>query len=53
MNNFEKIKAMDIDEFSEFMIIENYCLYCPYDINTCEDKDCAEGMKQWLLEECD
>ena len=51
MNNFEKIKQMNIYELAEFITIENYCLYCRYDMNNCENKDCIEGVKQWLQSE--
>ena len=56
MNNFEKIKAMDIDEMAEFFAHSNceWCIYNPkiYD-GSCitEDRDCKVGIKQWLESE--
>ncbi len=48
MNNYEKIKNMNIDEMAEF--INN--LYCR---NECDNNwscfDCFERYKQWLQEE--
>jgi len=42
MNNFEKIKAMDIDEMAEFLKDEEELGYFDVDIN---------DVKQWLESE--
>ena len=52
MNNFEKIKAMNIDEMIKFIKRQNMCTKCtelrmPY----CRDAKCDEGIKQWLESE--
>lgn len=64
MNNFEKIKAMDIDEMAEFIYqIETGqicgCEYCPHyaECNDLMDKGknywrlCKDYQKQWLESE--
>jgi hypothetical protein len=61
MNNFEKIKAMDIDEMAEFIddmyfsCVECDCVNC-LDIvqDFCEQNSVIEtknGIKQWLESE--
>lgn len=50
MNNFEKIKSMDIDEMAEWFANYIHCrscflAFCP------DDKDCDEIFKQWLESE--
>ena len=54
MNNFEKIKRMNIDEMSEFLSNVVYCEMCPIsdfcDIDTTY-QECPEIFKQWLLSE--
>lgn len=54
MNNFEKIKAVSINEMAKHLtkITANYCEYCPLQKN-CEDQDiyCRESIKQWLEQE--
>ncbi|MBO7735060.1 MAG: hypothetical protein J6S67_21030 [Methanobrevibacter sp.] len=61
MNNFEKIKAMDIDEMAE--LLHNYaqnlddCIYCPIEYfctamcERQEAKPCINVMKLWLESE--
>lgn len=57
MNNFEKIKAMDIDEMAEFLraVTTTYCEYCPFqydcDKDEYQDLDCTGFLKQWLESE--
>ena len=50
MNNFEKIKAMSIDEMVEFIINppcnDIFCEDC-----FCGDTDCQYRIKQWLEQE--
>lgn len=56
MNNFEKIKAMDIEEMAKFLenMTINYdsCHYC-YIKDFCKDKcpNCYLAYKQWLQQE--
>ena len=52
MNNYEKIKSMSVDELAKLFANEG-CRVCKYRIIDCitEDKDCEEGIKQWLLQE--
>ena len=54
MNNFNKIKNMNVDEMSKFLskIIE--CEMCPASGLCNEDttyQDCPEKFEQWLLSE--
>lgn len=51
MNNFEKIKAMDIDEMAEFLpIAGDHCEVCIFYRTTCPQNgtSCNEVIKQWL-----
>lgn len=62
MNNFEKIKTMDIEEMAEFIedilspLEEPPCAYCAYydEYSDADDEDfncnrtCVNGIKQWL-----
>lgn len=53
MNNFEKIKAMDIDEFAQWVSSITDCSFCPMrhptDVKCYEG--CPDGIKQWLESE--
>lgn len=56
MNNFEKIKAMDIDDMAEFL--NNFrripkCDYCIYknDYDDCHADFCYKSTKPWLESE--
>ena len=50
MNNFEKIKAMNIDEMADWLIEqEKDCEGCGYKNDCCND--CFVTMKQWLESE--
>ena len=53
MNNFEKIKAMDIDEMAEYLAYMECDTCCVYgDKTDClEGSDCFTGIKQWLESE--
>lgn len=53
MNNYEKIKAMTLDEMANFLSREDeYCEVCGFYGDTCVgDKDCKEVVKQWLESE--
>lgn len=56
MNNFEKIKAMDIDAMAKFLpIAGEYCEVCifrysPLCTEKTEDTDCTRTIKKWLVE---
>ena len=50
MNNFEKIKAMNIDEMARWLGL-NICNYCVYQQVNCDDIKCKDGIKQWLESE--
>lgn len=50
MNNFEKIKAMSIDEMAKLIakLCGNGCETCPCNRQyQCQD-ECADSIKQWL-----
>ena len=54
MNNFEKIKQMNIDEMAEWLEEFNHnslCLYCKGCDNEDEEIGCRKGLIQWLQEE--
>lgn len=50
MNNYEKIKAMSIDEMAK-LLSKSPCIHCVY--ITKEDciAKCQNGIKQWLESE--
>lgn len=52
MTNYEKIKAMDFDEFAEFLERNGTCGVCllyPH----CEGYSCKDGVKLWLESEAE
>lgn len=50
MTNFERIKAMSLDEMAEVMAKEG-CFYCEYaTIDDCGGW-CKEGFRKWLESE--
>lgn len=53
MNNFNKIKAMNIDEIAEFIMCQNMCFKCVNkELPICKEKqNCKSGIKQWLEQE--
>ena len=53
MNNFEKIKNMNIDEMAEWIInIEPlHCRNCPANKICFGEMDCKRTIKQWLQQE--
>ena len=56
MNNFEKIKQMNIDEMAKFILnsasCSTYCKYIQEPIASCKKKNnCINGIKQWLEQE--
>lgn len=49
MTNFERIKAMSLEELAE--MLEGECLFCAYDGQDCFRNDkmhCDEGCLRWL-----
>lgn len=61
MNNFQKIKAMSIDEMAEFSSVFQRCSFCVLslkengqvycDLEQCRKIACKDGIKQWLESE--
>lgn len=52
MTNFEKIKAMDIDELAEFLDSCGGCGLCIYRENEeCKVQSCENGVRKWLESE--
>lgn len=52
--NFEKIKEMSIDEFSDFVSELNFCSTCPIEDfcdNQPEDITCKQTLHKWLESE--
>jgi hypothetical protein len=47
VNNFEKIKAMDIDEMARWLGADT-CNFCVYQQVNCDDIECKDDIKQWL-----
>lgn len=51
MNNFERIKAMNIDEMAKLLSSHN-CDYCVlFQKLECYKIKCEDGIKQWLEQE--
>lgn len=50
MTNFEKIKAMTLEEMAESTILFFACPYS-FDLNYCKDHDCIKCTKEWLEQE--
>ena len=53
MTNYEKIKAMSIDEMADYLNEIFDCSNCPNDMFLCESKGnvCTKYIKQWLEQE--
>lgn len=51
MNNYERIKQMSIDELVKFISDTNCYTTCLYRKECHGDKNCDEGIKQWLESE--
>lgn len=50
--NFQRIKKMSVDEMAK--VISTSCLLCPYNCDVgCTETNCFDGIKQWLLQECE
>ena len=56
MNNYEKIKSMNIDEMAIFLDDGFGCHKCSrYELNlkSCNYIDCSICLRQWLQKECE
>ena len=51
MNNYERIKQMTVEEMALLLNCE-CCIYNDGDLD-CEDADCQNAVKEWLLTECE
>ena len=52
MTNYEKIKAMDIDELAE--LFQGDCTFCVcFSDPRCFSLSCKEGVKKWLESEAE
>ena len=56
MTNYEKIKAMSVEEMAKGILDHINCIKCPAD-DECEKeivgKSCIDTMKEWLLQEAE
>ena len=53
MTNFERIKAMDIDELAKWTWDKCECVGCAYKPGWCGGEKCIEGHKEWLEQEAE
>lgn len=55
MNNFNYLKQMTVKQLSKYLSNRGgCCCFCVYEFTECNEAvGCAEGIKQWLLEECE
>lgn len=55
MTNYEKIKAMDIDELAELLDSYGTCGFCIYRERReeCDVQSCENGVKKWLESEAE
>lgn len=54
MTNFERIKAMSVEEMADLLQVE--CCYCTFLHNGCaqsDEADCHRGTVQWLNKEAE
>lgn len=52
MTNFERLKAMNIDEMAAFLDSEAVCRFCPEkNSRDCSAYDCREKIKEGLKNE--
>lgn len=53
MTNFERIKAMSVEELAEFLesAIDEECWCCAYKHKHCHNIDCKTGYIEWLESE--
>ena len=55
MTNYEKIKAMSVEEMARFLCDISDCYHCPMK-NKCRNQtliDCLDGLAEWLLKEAE
>jgi len=56
VTNYEKIKAMSVEEMAKGILDHINCIKCPAD-DECEKeivgKSCIDTMKEWLLQEAE
>ena len=57
INNYQRIKRMDIDEMAEFSAVFQRCEFCVnqekgiVSYHKCRETTCKEAIKQWLMQE--
>ena len=53
MTNYERIKAMSVEEMAEFLddAIDKECFCCVYKHKNCYNIDCKTGYTEWLESE--
>ena len=52
MTNFERIKAMSVEELAKELAKDSACEFCKIlDGKTCINSTCEEGIIQWLESE--
>lgn len=51
MTNYEKIKAMSIEDLSKFLADTIYCKFCPAKKNCNNNPFCRMVLIQWLESE--
>ena len=49
MTNGDKIRSMSDEELADVM--QGQCAYCTYRLNRCADKECKDGVYEWLKQE--
>ena len=55
MTNYEKIKAMSVEEMARFLCDIADCYQCPMK-KKCRNQtliDCLDGLAKWLLQEAE
>ena len=48
--NYDRIRNMSVDEMVE-LLTTDVCVHCSYRAIDCDNKNCTDGIKQWLLAE--
>ena len=54
MTNYEKIKAMSVEEMAEFCdscSCKRCIYYKEHELNFCDEYECIDGITQWLESE--
>lgn len=49
MTNGDKIRTMSDEELADVM--QGQCTCCAYRLNRCADKECKDGVYEWLKQE--